>query len=416
MRGNKSPAPPVSTAPKGRGIKPPEIKNVMLPRRIKIFLTEDIFDFAKKVYISSIIDTRGIDTILSSSSDSNKMKREDILAYVDNEQYNCLFFFIDDIKPVPSQAISELLRTRLTAGNEFRFYLLVNIKGKEAEEVMTDDGKAGTAQVGIDYKKEDIIDKFRQLNIRFSDNNLLFYNARENDPANDVILAHIEKNISTQRKNLYDLCDEIRNAYAKLRYDFEDNQYALQNFEQLQKYIENINVPDNVFDMLLETFIEELQNIHHARLAAVNRYHGEYYAFDFFHEVSLIVENLFDDFFVQAKEKIIDKVNEFMEYRNVTELDRINYRVFLEEFEKDYGKYRSQLKEFLKVEIKNNFREQTWEQAVAEYGRGEGYKDRVLEIYRNELGLFAERINVRDSYDLKWEKIIEENSLITKDV
>jgi GTPase SAR1 family protein len=388
-----------------------KIKDVMLPKRIKIFLTKDIFDFEDKTYISSIIDTRGIDTILSSSSDSNKMKREDILNYIDKEHSNCLFFFIDSIKPVPSPSISELLRTRLSTGNEFRFYLFVNIHGEEAEEVMTDDGKAGTIQIGVEYKKEDILDKFKQLNIRFSENNLLFYNAKKNNPTNDTILSCIKRNISIQKQYLYNLCSEIQNAYNKLKYDFENNQYALQNFELLQKYVENVNAPNTVFDMLLNIFIGELQNIHHARLAAINRYEGEYYAFNFFHEISLIVENLFDDFFVQSKEKIIDKVNEFMNYRNVTELDKINYRVFLEKFENDYGKYRGQLKKFIKSEMKKCFQNRTWDQAVAEYGQGKGYKKRIFDIYKNELILFATKINVQDNYNSKWEKIVKENSL-----
>jgi GTPase SAR1 family protein len=388
-----------------------KIKDVMLPKQIKIYLTKDIFDFSKNPFISSIIDTRGIDTVFSLSKDADKMKREDILNYIDNEQNNCLFFFVDSIKPAPSQSISELFRTRISTGNEFRFYLLVNILGQEAEEVMTDDGKAGIMQVGIDYKKEDIIDKFRQLNIRFSEKNVLFYNAKRNDPTNDTILSCVENNLSAQKKYLYDLGDKIENAYNKLKYDFENSQYALQNFEQLQKYVENVNAPNNVFDLLLDIFIGELQNIHHARLAAINRYEGEYYAFNFFHEISLIIENLFDNFFVQSKERIIDKVNEFMNYRNITELDKINYRVFLEKFENDYSGYRSQLKKFLKSEIKKCFQERTWEQAVEEYGQGKGYKNRVLDIYKNELKIFASKINVRDSYNSKWDKIIKENSL-----
>jgi hypothetical protein len=307
-----------------------KIKDVMLPKRIKIFLTKDIFDFEAKPYISSIIDTRGIDTVLSSSSDSNKMKREDILDYIDKQQNNCLFFFIDSIKPAPSQSISELLRTRLSTGNEFRFYLLVNIQGHEAEEVMTDDGKAGTMEIGIEYKKDDILDKFRQLHIRFSESNLLFFNAKENTPANNTILACIEKNIAAQRQNLYTLCGEIQTAYHRLKYDFENHHYALQNFEHLQEYVKDVKAPADVFDMFLEKFTGELKNIHHASLAAINRYRGEYYAFRFFLLIGLIVEDLFDNFFVQPKEKIIDKVNEFMHYRNITELDRINYRVFLE--------------------------------------------------------------------------------------
>jgi GTPase SAR1 family protein len=387
-----------------------KIKDVMLPKRIKIFLTKDIFDFDEKSFISSIIDTRGIDTILS-SSDTNKMKREDILEYIDKKQNNCLFFFIDSIKPVPSQGISELLRTRLAETNKFRYHLLVNIHGKEAEEVMTDEGKANEMQIGIDYKKDDIINKFKQLAIRFSEQNLLFYNAKENNPNNDDILAHIEKNLSGQKKYLYALCDEIKNAYDKLKYDFENHQYALQNFELVQKLVENINAPNDVFDILLSAFIKELQDIHHARLAAINRYNGDYYAFNFFHEISLIVEGLFDEFFGRSKEKIIDKVNEFMGYRNITELDKLNYRVFLEKFENDYSGYRNQLKEFIKSEVKKSFQEKTWEQAVLEYGQGPGYKDRVLDIYRNELKQFALNINVRDNYNSKWSNVVKENLL-----
>jgi DNA polymerase III delta prime subunit len=389
-----------------------KIKDVMLPKRIKIFLTKDIFDFAEIPFVSSIVDTRGIDTILSSSSDSNKMKREDILNYIDREQNNCLFFFIDNIKPAPSQGISELLRTRLSIGNEFRFYLIMNIIGKEAEEVMTDDGKAGTMQIGIEYKKEDILDKFKQLNIHLPENNLLFYNAKENNPENKYILDCIENNLSSYKKYLFKLCDEIKKAYYKLKFDFENNQYALKNFEQLQMYVENVNAPNNVFDMLLEIFIRELQNIHHARLAAINRYEGEYYAFNFFHEISLIVENLFDDFFAQSKIRIIDKVNEFINYRNITEIDKINYHVFLEKFENDYSEYRNQLKEFIKMEIKKCFHARTWDQAVAEYGQGKGYKNRVLDIYKNELMIFASKIDVRNSYNSKWGKVVEENTLL----
>jgi hypothetical protein len=240
---------------------------------------------------------------------------------------------------------------------------------------------------------------------------LLLFNAKENTPANYTILSRIEENISAQKQYLYNLCDEIKTAYNKLKYDFENHPYALQNFEQLHKYIENVNAPKNVFDILLKKFIGELQNIHHARLAAINRYKGEYYAFKFFHEISLIVENLFDEFFVQSKNKIIDKVNEFMNYRNVTELDRINYRVFLEKFENDYSVYRNQLKEFIKSETKERFHDRTWEQAVEEYGQGKGYKNRVLDIYKNELTLFASMINVRDNYNSKWSEVVKENSL-----
>ena len=70
-----------------------------------------------------------------------------------------------------------------------------------------------------------------------------------------------------------------------------------------------------------------------------------------------------------------------MNYKDFTELDRINYRVFLEKFENDYNKYRIELKEFITSEIETCFRAQAWEEACAEFGQGKGYKDSVLYIY-----------------------------------
>jgi hypothetical protein len=221
----------------------------------------------------------------------------------------------------------------------------------------------------------------------------------------------INDNLSKQIEYLYDLSKEVKKGYEKLKYDFENNQYAIHNFDQLHALIEDIDAPNNVFEMILDMFIGELQNIHHARLAAINRYEGEYWAFNFYHEISLVVEKLFDDFFLYSKEKIVEKVNEFMNYRNIVELDRINYRVFLEKFERDYNEYRSQLKEYIKDKIKSNFRKITWDQAVEHYGHGRGYTDRVLDIYANELKLFASKINVPDNYNERWDKIIYENSL-----
>lgn len=388
-----------------------KIPEVMLPKKIKIFLTKDILDFGHNPFLSSIVDTRGIDTILSASSDSkNSMKREDILDYIEKEQNDCLYIFVDRFTSVPSQGISELLRTRLTIGNEFRFYLLVNIKENEAEEVVTDDGKAGTMQAGIDYRKIDIIDKFKQLNIRFADQNVLFYNAKENIPSNSTLLECIKGNLNAKREELYKDCNVIERDYIRQKHSFEDHKYALDRFEQLRKDIENVYAPEKVFDHLLIAFVGVLKNVHPKRLDACNRNHGEYYACNFFQEISLVVENLFDEFFSFAKDKIINKVSDFAKFRGITELDAIHYRAFLEKFENDYAFYRSQLKEYIKSELKQRFQERTWNQAVDEFGKGikkPTYRERVIDIYQEELRRFASKINVRDNYNIRWNKVKE---------
>ncbi|MDR2634136.1 MAG: hypothetical protein LBC51_11045 [Treponema sp.] len=388
-----------------------KIHNVFLPSKINLYLTRDIMDFDKYPILSSIVDTRGIDTVVTSGTNTNKMKRKDILNYIDKDENNCLFFFIDNIKPAPSQNITDLLKTRMTSANAFRFFILINILGNEAEEVMTDDGKAESEIVGIEYKKDDILSKFKQINIPFIDLNLIFFNARLNRPERVVIFDSINNSINTQRDYVYKICSDIKVAFEKTKYDFENNKYALMNFEQLKELIENIKTPKDVFNNVLMKFLSELQPIHHARIAAINRVHGKYWAFDYFHEISLVIENIFDSYFSNNKEKIVSKVKEFLNYRNVSELHKLNYKVFLDKFENDYNKYRNELKDSLKEKLQNFFKNETWEKAINEYGIGPGYKDRVLRIYTSVLNEFAEQNDVKNNYDKEWWKIINENSL-----
>jgi len=175
--------------------------------------------------------------------------------------------------------------------------------------------------------------------------------------------------------------------------------------------VENIKTPNDVSDKILQRFFSEVQVIHPARIAAINRNYGEYWAFDFFHEISLVIEGLFDSFFSAGKDKIIAKVNEFMTYRNISELDKLNYKVFLEKFEKDYNLYRGELRDTLKERIQLSFDKKIWEDAISEYGRGTGYRERVCSIYSNGFQGFSSKTKVKDEYDKEWEKIVNENSL-----
>jgi hypothetical protein len=114
---------------------------------------------------------------------------------------------------------------------------------------------------------------------------------------------------------------------------------------------------------------------------------------------------------MDSKDKIINKVNEFKSYKNISELELIKYRIFIEKFEKDYIDYRNALKDYIKDDVKNSFHDSAWKNAVAKYGMGSGYRDRVLDIYKNELTSVKSLNNLKDSCDSKWNKLLIENSL-----
>ena len=144
------------------------VESVGLPKKIKIFITDDIFGFSDYPYVRSIIDTRGIDSNISSRdgrADDKRLKRDDIMNYIDNEQDDCIFLFIDGIKTAPSNSILELFSSRLRHDNSHLFYLFINIYGNEAEEVMTDGGKAEDAKIGVEYKKEGVLEKLKRSRI-----------------------------------------------------------------------------------------------------------------------------------------------------------------------------------------------------------------------------------------------------------
>ena len=383
-----------------------KLPNVMLPQKIKLYLTKDLFDFDKYPFISSIVDTRGVDSVFSGE---NKMKREDILDYIDKGGNDCLFFFVDNIKPAPSQSITELLRTRVSTNNEFRYYLLLNIYGNEAEEVMTDDGKAGTARVGIEYKREDISDKFKQLRIRFMDDNLLFYNARFGGSTNTDILSCIECNLSNQIIKFYELCNEIKSAYEESKTNLIKD-ISLFEFLSFQKIAENSVASPNTVGFIFDSFIEDYGSVHHARMHAINRCYGDHWAFPYYHRLSLIAEILFDKFFLDSKEKIIEKAIGQANSINLSKMDELNYKAFLNKFDENYGKYRSQLKEQIQYEIENQFSTASWKASINEWGKGSGYKNRVRNIHSKELLMLLGRMNLTDRYNSKWETIFEESS------
>jgi hypothetical protein len=92
-------------------------------------------------------------------------------------------------------------------------------------------------------------------------------------------------------------------------------------------------------------------------------------------------------------------------------LDKLNYKIFLEKFERDYNKNRAELRDFLKEKTKDSFSSKIWQDAVAEYGMGPGYKNRVFDLYKTVFSKFANTVHVNDAFNNEWDEIIKDNAL-----
>ncbi|KUP25807.1 hypothetical protein [Paenibacillus sp. DMB5] len=391
---------------------------IKIPQKIILHLTKDVLDFSLFKDIKTVVDTRGIDSSLGKEKDETKEKdsyrREDILAYIDKQQEECLFLFIDGIKPAPSTDILETISTRITKENADRFYLLVNVQHDEAEKVMTDDGPAGTVELGVEYKRDDIISKFEQENIPFKESNILFYNSKLNYPSPSDILNAISQNIKSTKNEIFSLSDGVQTAFYKLKYDQENNERALEYYEELIEEVGNIVPNKNLADEIINDFIgERMRSVHSSRLNAINRVNGDYVFFNFYHHFSLAIERAFDRIYLEAKNDVAKKVNGFLKYRNINKLEEIDYKAFLDKFQRDYLEQRREVTSRYKDLLLKSFRNTSWASARNEYGRGTGaYTSNVCDIYKIEILNLNVLHPFRDTFIDSWTSIIAGNNLI----
>lgn len=397
-----------------------KITNVKIPKKIVLHLTKDILDFTRLETTSTIVDTRGIDNNLNKESNTSEVKekdnfrREDIMYYIDEKQDESIFLFIDGIKSAPAQNILETIKSRITPENADRFYLFINIYFDEAEKVMTDDGPAETVENGVEYRKDDIMDKFKQENMPFKESNVIFYNSKNDYPPAFEILDSISNNIKKSKSIVLERVEDVKTAFYKLKYDHENNEAALEYFEELYSVVSNITPTRNLVDEIVFDFVNErMAKVHSSRLNAINRAKGDYVAFNFYHYFNIAIEKAFDRIYLEAKNDVLKKVNDFLKFRNITKLEEIDYRAFLDKLQRDYIRQRASLSLMYKELLEANFYEGSWEEAVSEYGRGSGrYTWNVCDIYIKEINRLNDISPFRELFTKSWMNIIADNNLI----
>ena len=100
-----------------------------------------------------------------------------------------------------------------------------------------------------------------------------------------------------------------------------------------------------------------------------------------------------------------------MYLRNISDIAKFEYKLLIDNFERDYMNIKSTMISDIRLLTNNNFRANTWQCAKDEYGRGSGYKDRVLRIYYDELNYLNSIINIDTRFGNAWSKILSNNGL-----
>ncbi|MFB5281802.1 hypothetical protein [Peribacillus sp. Hz7] len=382
-----------------------KIPTISIPKKIILHATNDIIDFDSYSFVRTLIDTRGID---GDGVDTDSFRREDILAYLDEKESESIYIIVDGFKPAPSDGILSLLKSRLRDKQHAnKFYLLINVYNDEASEVMTDDGIAESVDEGIAYRKEDIISKFKQQQIAFSEDHILFYNAKQNEPSNEELIALIEYNLQQERQVHLMECEQAFRKFERIKYDFENKHYANENIEALKQKISANPITTDVLATLLSTFIlEKLEVVHPSRLNAINRYNGHYSRYNFYHHLGLATEDAFNRLFNDSKKTIENTLQNIIEYRNLSEFEKFDYEMYLDEFVTKFADTRLSIREEVKDAILKQFQPKIWDEAYDEYGQGSSpnnrYKDRVFDYYREELIRILNDLDIQRRFMAGW--------------
>ncbi|MGF1988192.1 MAG: hypothetical protein RMY62_010045 [Nostoc sp. ZfuVER08] len=143
-----------------------EFNEFPIPKKIYLYVSYDVLSGSNLSQFDSVVDTKGLD--------ENPI-RQDLQKYIESQDTICLF--VTSFKDAPEANIRKLIGYHLTSKSKdfhHRFVTLVLPYKKEPEKV---NGSDESWDLGIQIRKNEIQDTFRNSNLDFFLENILFYDA-----------------------------------------------------------------------------------------------------------------------------------------------------------------------------------------------------------------------------------------------
>lgn len=143
-----------------------QLKEFAIPRKISLYVSNEILSSSNLYQFDSVVDTKGLD--------ENPI-RKDLQKYIESEDAICLF--VTPFNAAPEANISKLIGYHLSSKSKdfhHRFVTLVLPRRNEPENT---NGSDGDWDLGIQIKKGEIQRTFKNLNLEFFPENILFYDA-----------------------------------------------------------------------------------------------------------------------------------------------------------------------------------------------------------------------------------------------
>lgn len=387
------------------------LKNFAIPKKIYLNVSENILSGSNLSQFHAVVDTKGLD--------ENPI-RKDLQDYIDKPDNICLF--ATNFKDAPETNIRELMKYYLSSKSRdfhHRFVTFVITHKGEAEQIS---GGDGTYEIGTEIRREDIQSAFKNLNLEFFPQNILFYDALKyyqsdskivklntdfftkedvQQDRNDCIQA-IEKVIEQKLEILLEEVKSIKYEFDKIKGGealTEKEIEAIKNAIQKIKNLHDLNqrVPSFVYEDFIDNYVSYYRNSYRAwnTKHAINKRFGVYEArnIDIYYDARIVAEGRSEDemlkkFTKEAKQDLEIILNELKSANEALETFIPELVKQLDVFYDDFIKYVGQdVQKFLESTLSNN--SDFWQALIDEKGkqrtRGESYTDNICQTFKREL-------------------------------
>lgn len=200
-----------------------QLKDFAIPRKIYLYVSDDVLSGSELAQFDSVIDTKGLD--------ENPI-RQDLERYIYSQDTICLF--VTPFGCAPEARITKLMGYHLTSKSKqfhHRFVTLVLPRKGEPEKVI---GAEEDRDLGIQIKQEQVQAAFKDLNLEFSQNNILFYDALRYY-RDDIVKLHEYYDVEDVQSDKNELIEAIAGVVERRKNILLDEIKAIrESFEKIK--------------------------------------------------------------------------------------------------------------------------------------------------------------------------------------
>lgn len=388
---------------------------VSIPKRIRVRLGPSFNDDAEPAFVARVVDTKGLDELLV---------RTDLDRYIERDDAICLF--TSGFAGAPDGEVINYIERHLldrTSGFERRCVLLVLPRNGEAAQVLGADGNAvEDERAGEVVKAGHARLAFQNKGLTFLADNIAFYDARrgysrdrlsDSEAAREgrrAFFQHLERIVSARRAHLVDTATALEDELSKLlagstALGADDRTIVAEALALLRQSAVDVPADDFIFHLM--GYLRQKRRA--IQFHALNRRFGVH------NETSLfeIARARGHDLARSGTQQELNRVtNCLAEIRGRASSDVALFLAELEEqlqvrYEAYLKSVGSRVRGFVEdlldpLDLSNAF----WRAAIAEWGKGPGYWDRVAIDY--EQGLEGVSAKVRDCAREAWKTDVTE--------